>query len=169
MDKYGNTEHYTVKLEQGTAHTVESYRRSHPQHSKAVQGKYIMFLPILSRLLRKSHRKESEMNMSTETTVSPPVEITYHWQGDYLIPDIGIPEEETALPSLTKWGLMRKNYLQNHRRIVYTDLKMSGKLFSHCYEIEEQATERMEFMIKQFTEHYNITEDLKAADPMKWL
>ena len=108
------------------------------------------------------------MNTTTKVVASS-AEITYHWEGDYLIPDIGIPEEETALPSLTKWGLMRKNYLKNHRHIVYTDLKMSGKLFSHCHEIEEQATERMDFMIKQFAEHYKITEELKAADPMKWV
>ena len=76
-------------------------------------------------------------------------EITYTWEGDYLIPDIGIPEDEDTLPSLTKWGMMRKDYLQKHRRIIYTDLKLSGKLFLHCHEIEEQAKDRMELMMKQ--------------------
>ena len=96
-------------------------------------------------------------------------EITYHWEGNVLIPDIGIPEEEAKLPSLTKWGLMHKNYLKNHRPIIYRNLLMSGKLFIHCHEIEEQATERMDFMIKQLAEHYKITEELKAADPMRWV
>jgi hypothetical protein len=44
---------------------------------------------------------------------------------------------------------MRKNHLKNHRRIIYTDLKMSGKLLLHCHEIEEQANNRMVFMMKQ--------------------
>ena len=96
-------------------------------------------------------------------------EISYHWEGNVLIPDIGIAEDEAALPSLTKWGLMHKSYLKNHRPIVYRSLLMSGKLFIHCHEIEEQATERMDFMIKQYAAHYRITEELKAADPMKWV
>ena len=97
------------------------------------------------------------------------VEITYHWEGDYLIPDIGIPPEEANLPSLTKWGLMRKNYLKNHRRIIYTNLKLAGKLFLHCHEIEEQATDRMEFMIKQMAAKFPVSEGLKKTDPMAWV
>ena len=106
--------------------------------------------------------------MSTKTTTSPP-EITYSWVGDYLIPDIGIPEEEARLPSLTKWGLMRKHYLKEHRPILYTELKMSGQLFLHCHEIEEQANNRMEFMMKQMVEKFPISEDLKNTDPLKWV
>ena len=96
-------------------------------------------------------------------------EITYHWEGDYLIPDIGIPEEEARLPSLTKWGLMRKNYLKNHRPIIYTNLKLAGKLFLHCHEVEEQATDRMEFMMKQMIAKFPISEDLKNTDPLAWV
>jgi hypothetical protein len=96
-------------------------------------------------------------------------EITYHWNGDYLIPDIEIPEDEANLPSLTRWGLIRKNYLKNHSRIVYTDLKLAGKLFSHCLEIEEQAHERMEFMMKQLIEKNPVSEDLKNADQLAWV
>ena len=85
--------------------------------------------------------------MSANTATRP--EITYHWEGDYLILDIGIPDDEAELPPLTRWGLMRLNHLKNHCRIVYTDMKLSGELFIHCHEIEEQANHRMEFMMKQ--------------------
>jgi hypothetical protein len=101
--------------------------------------------------------------MSTKTT-----EITYRREGDYLIPNIGIPEKEARLPSLTKWGLMRKHYLKDHRPILYTELKLSGELFLHCHEIEEQACERMSFMMKQMVERFPISEDLKNTDPLAW-
>ena len=100
---------------------------------------------------------------------TPRLEITYHWEGDYLIPDIGIPEVEDKLPSLTKWGLMRKSYLKNHRPIIYNNLKMSGKLFLHCHEVEEQANDRMEFMMKQMVKKFPISEDLKNTDPLSWV
>ena len=106
------------------------------------------------------------MNQNNAITVA---EITYHWEGDYLIPDIGIPPEEANLPSLTKWGLMRKNYLKNHRPIIYTNLKLAGKLFLHCHEIEEQATDRMEFMMKQLLAKNLVSENLKRTDPMAWV
>ena len=94
-------------------------------------------------------------------------EITYRPVGDYLIPNIGIPEEEAKLPSLTKWGLMRKQYLKDYRPILYTDLRLSGELFLHCYEIEEQAAECMRCMMKQMVERFPISEDLKNTDPLK--
>lgn len=105
----------------------------------------------------------SRNNANTST------EITYHWEGDYLIPDIGISEEGNNLPPLTKWGLMRKDYLKNHRRIIYTDLKLTGKLFLHCHEIEEQAKNRMEFMMKQLLAKNPMSEDLKNTDPLAWV
>jgi len=111
----------------------------------------------------------SQPNTALPRKSAPPTEITYHWEGDYLIPDIGIPEKEAKLPPLTKWGLMRKYYLQNHHRTLYTDLKMSGELFVHCHEIEEQAEERMRFMMKQMVAKFPISEDLKNTDPMKWV
>ena len=96
-------------------------------------------------------------------------EITYTQVGDYFIPNITIPEQEAKLPSLTKWGLMRLDYLKNHRRILYTDLKLSGELFIHCHDIEEQAKNRMRFMMKQMIEKFPISEDLKDTDPLAWV
>ena len=94
-------------------------------------------------------------------------EITYTQVGDYLIPNSVIPEDEASLPPLTKWGLMRKNYLKNHRPIIYTDFLLAGKLFLHCHEIEEQAKNHMEFMMKQLMER-NPPPD-KATNQMGWV
>ena len=115
-------------------------------------------------------KTKGEIIMTEQTKAqATPAEITYTWQGDYLIPDIGIPEDEDTLPSLTMWGMMRKDYLQKHRRIIYTDLKLAGKLFLHCHEIEEQAKDRMELLMKQLLEKNPVSEDLKRSDPMAWV
>ena len=107
-------------------------------------------------------------NTVSNSTASPPV-ITYRVEGDYLIPNICISEEETKLPSLTKWGMMRKDYLKNHRPVLYTNLLLSGELFLHCHEVEEQAKNRMRFMMKQMVEKFPISEDLKDTDPLAWV
>jgi len=102
-------------------------------------------------------------------TVKTPIEITYRREGDYLIPNISIPEKEAMRPSLTKWGLMRLDYLKNHRRILYNDLKLSGELYAHCYETEQCAANRKDFMMKQAIASNPISEDLKNTDPLKWV
>jgi len=115
-------------------------------------------------------KTKGEIIMTTNVTqaTSNPAEITYRWEGDYLIPDIEIPTDEDSLPSLTKWGMMRKDYLQKHRRIIYTNMKLAGKLFLHCHEIEEQAKDRMEVLMAQLLAKNPVPESLKASDPMEW-
>jgi len=96
-------------------------------------------------------------------------EITYTQVGDYLIPNIIIAGDEANLSALTRWGIMRLNYLKNYRRVVYNELRLSDKLFSHCHEIEEQAKERMEFMMEQAVKVNPILEDLKNTDSLAWV
>ena len=96
-------------------------------------------------------------------------EITYTQVGDYLIPNIITADDETNLPTLTRWGNMRLGYLKNHCRVVYNELLLSGKLFSHCYEIEVQAKERMEFMMEQAAKVSPVSEDLKNTDLLAWV
>ena len=64
---------------------------------------------------------------------------------------------------------MRKHYLKDHCPEVYNEFQQEGKLLSHCYEIEQQATERMSFMMKQMVERFPISEDLKNIDPLAWV
>ena len=109
------------------------------------------------------------MDSRKNATSSSPIEITYSQNGDYLIPNIIISDEETRLPSLTKWGLMRRDYLKNHRPILYNELKLSGELFKHCYETEKCADERQTFMMKQMVAKNPISEDLKNTDPLRWV
>ena len=93
--------------------------------------------------------------------------LTYEKCGDYLVPNlIPNPEPEEAL---AKYGLMRRNYLKEHRRGVYSGMLMTGKLKVHCLEIQRQAEERMDFLTEQMAKTEGVDEALKASDQMKWV
>ena len=93
--------------------------------------------------------------------------LTYEKNGDYLIPMLQMDEQPEG--TLTKYGLMRKNYLQEHKKGVYTGLLLKGKLKEHLLTIQEQAEQRMELLTAQMAKAEGVTEELKAADQMKWV
>ena len=95
------------------------------------------------------------------------MELTYEKNGDYLIPNL-IPDSEPEEP-LTKYGLMRQNYLKEHRRGIYSGLLMTGRLKAHCLEVQKQAEERMDLLTEQMAEAEGVDEALKASDQMKWV
>ena len=92
-------------------------------------------------------------------------EIQYQSSGDYLIPNLTV--EETR--PLTKYGRMRKKYLQANRPVLFNNLLLSGQLQNHLLETEETANGRLEEMIRNMAQESGVTEDLKAADQMKWV
>ena len=93
--------------------------------------------------------------------------IQYHKSGDYLIPNLVLPEEEQQ--PIGKYGRMRKRYLKEHRPVLYTNLLLSGKLVQHLAEIDGVCEERMELLTRQMTKQEGVTEQLKAADQMEWV
>jgi hypothetical protein len=92
--------------------------------------------------------------------------LTYTRSGDYLIPNIQLTESE-AKP-LTKYGRMRKKYLEEHRPILWNTMILSEKLYPHLREIDEAANRRLEVLMNELTKKFGVTEELKATDPMKW-
>ena len=95
------------------------------------------------------------------------MKLTYEKNGDYLIPNL-IPNEEPE-QALTRYGLMRRNFLKEHRGGVYQGMILTGELKAHCLEIQEQAEQRMELLTEQMAKAEGVTEELKAADQMKWV
>ena len=93
--------------------------------------------------------------------------ITYTMQGDYRLPNLLPPQEQEI--HLGKYALMRRSFLQKHRRVMYTNLLTSGKLNTHLMEIQQTAMTRMEQITKQMAKVQGVTEDLKARDQMKWV
>lgn len=93
------------------------------------------------------------------------LELTYHWEGDYLIPDLEPPEA----PRIGKFGTMRHNYLRDHHRGVFDGMLLTGKLNAHLEEIDCQANEMMERLVTQMAQREGVTEALKAHDQMAWV
>jgi len=95
------------------------------------------------------------------------MDLTYRTVGDYQIPNLTLPAEE-AVP-IGRYGLLRKRYLKEHRRIQYTNLLTTCTLHQHLSEVDQIANARMELLIRQMAERQGVTEQLKAADQMKWV
>lgn len=70
------------------------------------------------------------------------------------------PEQECSL--LGKYGRMRKQYLKEHRPILFSNLLLSEKLYPHLAEINQSCVERMEPLIRQMADREGVTESLKA-------
>ena|SRR5699024_1641642 len=92
--------------------------------------------------------------------------IWYQLEGDYYLPVLELPEENRPIG---RWGRFHKEYLKNHRPILYRSLLLSGKLYTVLADLNEQATERCSRIIRQMAEDEGITEELKANAPMRWV
>lgn len=93
--------------------------------------------------------------------------LTYEKCGDYLVPNL-MPDPEPE-GELRKFGLMRKSYLEKHRRGIYSGLLLSGELKTHLLMVQEQAEERFDVLVGQMAKREGVTEQLKAQDQMLWV
>ena len=94
------------------------------------------------------------------------MELEYVKCGDYYIPALQANEEPEEL--LTKWGLMRRSFLKEHRRGIYSGMMLEGTLKDHCLTIQRQAEERMDHLVEQIAQAQGVDERLKASDQMRW-
>lgn len=86
--------------------------------------------------------------------------------GDYYIPDLQLPKESRPIGW---WGRMHKAYLELYHPARYNDLILSGKLWTYLVDLNEQAQNRLDYIIAQMKEAEGITEKLKARDQMAWV
>lgn len=92
---------------------------------------------------------------------------TYTLQGDYRLPNLTLPAEETR--SIGVWGQRRLRYLKQHHKVLYYNLLTSGKLHSHLADVEKEAQSLFSRLVKEYAEKEGVTEQLKATDQMKWV
>ena len=92
---------------------------------------------------------------------------TYTQVGDYLLPDLKLPQEEQQ--PIGVWGQRHRRYLQEHRRATYATLFTGGKLNSYLADIDRQAEEMFVQLVKQMAAMEGVTEQLKADDQMEWV
>ena len=94
--------------------------------------------------------------------------ITYRRVGDYFIPNLILPPEETNV-TLGKWGILHKAYLEKHKKVFFDTLLMQGKLYQHCAEVERQARDMFDILVEQMKENEGVTEQLKEENQWKWV
>ena len=92
----------------------------------------------------------------------------YELQGDYYIPCLVLPAEKEER-HIGVWGQRHLRYIREHRKVFYIKLLTSGKLQSHLADVEEQAQELFDHLMKQRAEREGITEKLKADNQMEWV
>ncbi len=90
---------------------------------------------------------------------------TYVQDGDYLIPNLSIPDSKP----IGKYGMLCKSYLKNHRPLLYNSLLTSGKLFGYLADIDRQADELKDNLLPKYLAKYKVTEQLKANNQMEWV
>ena len=95
------------------------------------------------------------------------MEITYHEENGYLIPNIVVGCDTIRL--IGKYGRMRRKYLQEHRPVLFGIMAQNGTLFDHLIETEGAAQSRLEMIIPVLAKAAGATEVLKATDQMKWV
>ena len=93
------------------------------------------------------------------------MELTYTRQGDYLYPNLTLPKS----PKVGKYGMLRRTYLRNHRRGLYTGMMLSQTLNEHLEEIDQKAFEMVERLTQQMAKEQGVTEVLKASNQMEWV
>ena len=92
---------------------------------------------------------------------------TYRQVGDYLIPNLVLPDGSNY--QIGKYGRMRRSYLKEHRKILYSNYVVEVTLFKHLSEIDQACKNRMEIIISAMEKQEGVTETLKAADQMEWV
>ena len=90
---------------------------------------------------------------------------TYKQVGDYLLPDFELPEEKP----IGIWGTRHYHHLRKAKRILFSQLTISGKMNDYLADIDKQAEEMFSKLVKQLAERDGITESLKATDQMEWV
>lgn len=94
------------------------------------------------------------------------MEITYTQHGDYLIPDIHLEEVEGEIGM---YGRKRKEYLRNHKSATFNVMCLKNTLDKHLLEIDRQAFEMEDRLMKQMARQEGLTDEMKSTDLMGWV
>lgn len=92
---------------------------------------------------------------------------TYTQVGDYLLPNLTLPEQENKPVGI--WGQRHLRYIKQHKRVFYANLLTSCKLNSYLADVDEQADDMFSRLVKDLAEKEGVTERLKAENQMLWV
>lgn len=110
-------------------------------------------------MLNRVKRKDNTMKTNN---------ISYRRVCDYNIPNLALPPKEASI-RLGKWGMLHKDYLLDHKKVLFVTLLTQGKLYQHCAEVEAQARDMFDTLVKQMKETEDVTEQLKEENQLDWI
>ena len=93
-------------------------------------------------------------------------DMNYVLAGDYYIPDLKLPNEERTIG---KYGRMHRDYLKEHHPMRFNHLVLEGQLWTYLADLDEQAQNRLQLIIRQMQEAESVTDELKENDQMAWI
>ena len=93
--------------------------------------------------------------------------ITYTQQGDYLLPDLVLPEQPNVKIGI--WGRRHERYIKQHHKLLYFNLLTSCKLTAYLADIDEEATEMYDRLVEQISKQEGVTEQLKSDNQILWI
>ena len=91
--------------------------------------------------------------------------LTYTMQGDYLLPDLEVPES----PKVGKYGMLRRSFLRNHKQALYTGMMLEDTLNRHLEQVDKEANMLLEKLMTQMMQEQGLTEELKSRNQMLWV
>lgn len=95
--------------------------------------------------------------------------LEYEKVGDFYLPKISFPAEDEKIENIGKYGLLRLEYLKEHKKGYYTFLMINGSVPFELRQIDSAANEKVKKLIKQMAEKENITEELKRTNQLEWV
>ena len=116
--------------------------------------------------VKKADMMTTQNNTKQAEKGANSMEITYRMQDGFQVPNLLMPQ--TPEVHLGKYAELRRAYLKKRRRVLYTNLKTSGKLTEHLAEIEQTARKMVEQSVTQMAQAEGVTEELKEIDPLRW-
>lgn len=96
------------------------------------------------------------------------VNITYRTVGDFRIPNLTLPTEEASV-TLGKWGMLHKDYLLKHKKVLFVTLLAEGRLWQYLADVDAQAQQMFDTLVEQMKKAEGVTEQLKEENQMKWI
>ena len=91
--------------------------------------------------------------------------LTYTMQGDYLLPNLEVPES----PKVGKYGMLRRSFLRSHKQALYTGMMLEDTLNSHLEQVDKESTMLLEKLTSQMMQEQGLTEELKSKNQMLWV
>lgn len=113
-----------------------------------------------------SLRSEVEGQNHRETYYGRKWHRLYFGRGGLYYPDLYLPEETEYL--IGKYGMLRKTYLNEHRKGLYLEVVLAGKLNEHLHQIAGECHQMIDRLVEQMKEQQGVTEELKIQNQMAW-